>query len=42
MQPIYADAENKENANTQMRKLTTDEIQKYMSERQLPICRKVK
>ena len=33
MQPIFAVAEYKEYANTQMRKLTTDEIQKYMSER---------
>lgn len=33
MQPIFMAEEYKEYANTQIRKLTSDEIQKYMSER---------
>ena len=33
MKPIFIVEEYKEYANTQIRKLTSDEIQKYMSER---------
>lgn len=33
MQPVFIVEEYREYANTQIRKLTSDEIQKYMSER---------
>ena len=33
MKPIFTIEEYKEYANTQIRKLTSNEIQKYMSER---------
>lgn len=38
MKPIFIIEEYREYANTQIRKLTSDEIQKYMSEQQLPVC----
>lgn len=33
MKPVFITEEYREYANTQIRKLTSDEIQKYMSER---------
>ena len=33
MKPVFIVAEYREYANTQIKKLTSDEIQKYMSER---------
>ena len=33
MKPIFTVAEYKESANTQIRKLTSNEVQQYMSER---------
>ena len=37
MSPVFRVEEYKEYPNTQIRKLTSDEIQKYMSERQIGI-----
>lgn len=41
MNPIFIIDQYREYADTQIIKLTSDEIQKYMSERYIPVCQAV-